>query len=98
MDEDVMDEELSEFNDDENTLVCVGKFDAAGFPIVTSRHLGSLATATLQTLGLAALLNQTIQTEPLKVILMRLDDGSIVRIEPHGNGYIAYLQMPANNG
>jgi len=98
MDEDVMDEELSEFNDDENTLVCVGKFDAAGFPIVTSRHLGSLATATLQALGLAALLNQTIQTEPLEVILMRLDDGSIVRIEPHGNGYIAYLQMPANNG
>jgi len=93
-----MDEELSEFNDDENTLVCVGKFDAAGFPIVTSRHLGSLATATLQALGLAALLNQTIQTEPLEVILMRLDDGSIVRIEPHGNGYIAYLQMPANNG
>ncbi len=93
-----MDEELSQFNDNENTLVCVGKFDAAGFPIVTSRHLGSLATATLQALGLAALLSQTIQSEPLQGILMRLDDGSVMRIEPHGNGYIAYLQMPANDG
>ena len=92
-----MDEELSEFNDNENTLVCIGKFDAAGFPIVTSRHLGPLATATLQALGLAALLNETIQTEPLQEILMRLDDGSVVRIEPNGNGYIAYLQMPATN-
>ena len=90
-----MDEELSQFNDNENTLVCVGKFDAAGFPIVTSRHLGSRATATLQALGLAALLNETIQTEPLQGILMRLDDGSFVRIEPTGNGYLAYLQMPA---
>ncbi len=92
-----MDEEFSQFNDDENTLVCIGKFDAAGFPIVISRQLGPLATATLQALGLAALLNETIQTEPLQGILMRLDDGSIVRIEPTGNGYIAYLQMPATN-
>ena len=88
-----MDEELSQFNEDENTVICVGKFDAAGFPIVTSRHLGSLATATLQALGLAALLNQTIQTEPLQGILMRLEDGSVVRIEPNENGYIAYLQL-----
>lgn len=92
-----MDEEFSEFNDDKSTLACVGRFDAAGFPIVTSRHLGSLATATLQALGLAALLNQTIQDEPLQGILMRLNDGSVVRIEPHENGYIAYLQMPAND-
>ena len=84
MDKDVMDEELSQFNEDENTVICVGKFDAAGFPIVTSRHLGSLATATLQALGLAALLNETIQTEPLQGILMRLEDGSTVRIEPNG--------------
>lgn len=89
-----MDEEFSQFNDDENTLICIGKFDASGFPIVTSRHLESLATATLQALGLAALLNQTIQMEPLQGILMRLEDGSIVRIEPTENGYIAYLQMP----
>ena len=88
-----MDEELAQFNEDENTVICVGKFDAAGFPIVTSRHLGSLATATLQALGLAALLNQTIQTEPLQGILMRLEDGSTVRIEPNENGYIAYLQL-----
>jgi len=89
-----MDEEFSQFNDDENTLTCIGKFDAAGFPIVTSRQLESLATATLQALGLAALLNQTIHMEPLQGILMRLEDGSIVRIEPTENGYIAYLQMP----
>lgn len=89
-----MDEELSRFNEDENTVICVGKFDAAGFPIVTSRHLGSLATATLQALGLAALLNKTIQTEPLQGILMRLEDGSTVRVEPNENGYIAYLQLP----
>jgi hypothetical protein len=89
-----MDEEFSQFNDNENTLICIGKFDAAGFPIVTSRQLESLATATLQALGLAALLNQTIQMEPLQGILMRLEDGSIVRIEPTDNGYIAYLQMP----
>jgi hypothetical protein len=98
VDKDVMDEELSQFKDNENTLVCIGKFDAAGFPIVTSRHLGSLATATLQALGLAALLSQTIQPEPLQGILMRLDDGSIVRIEPNDNGYIAYLQMPTTSG
>lgn len=91
-----MDEELAQFNEDENTVICVGKFDAAGFPIVTSRHLGSLATATLQALGLAALLNETIQTEPLQGILMRLEDGSTVRIEPNENGYIAYLQLPVN--
>ncbi len=91
-----MDEELAQFDDNENTLICVGRFDLAGFPIATSPHLGVLATATLQALGLAALLNQTIQTEPLKGILMRLEDGSIVRIEPSNNGYIAYLQRPAN--
>lgn len=91
----MMDEDISEFNDNENTLVCIGKFDAAGFPIVISRQLGPLATATLQALGLAALLNETIQTAPLQGILMRLNDGSIVRIEPTGNGYLAYLQMPA---
>ena len=91
-----MDEELAQFNEDENTVICVGKFDAAGFPIVTSRHLGSLATATLQALGLAALLNETIQTEPLQGILMRLEDGSTVRIEPNENGYIAYLQLPVS--
>lgn len=89
-----MDEESSQFNDDENTLICIGKFDAAGFPIVTSRQLESLATATLQALGLAALLNQTIHMEPLQGIVMRLEDGSIVRIEPTENGYIAYLQTP----
>jgi hypothetical protein len=92
-----MDEEFSQFNDDENTLICIGKFDAAGFPIVTSRQLESLATATLQALGLAALLNQTIHMEPLQGIVMRLEDGSIVRIEPTENGYIAYLQTPAKN-
>ena len=88
-----MDEEFPQLNDNENTLICIGKFDAAGFPIVTSRQFESLATATLQALGLAALLNQTIHIEPLQGILMRLEDGSIVRIEPTDNGYIAYLQM-----
>ena len=92
-----MDEEFPQFNDNENTLICIGKFDAAGFPIVTSRQWESLATATLQALGLVALLNQTIQMEPLQGILMRLEDGSIVRIEPTDNGYIAYLQMPGKN-
>ncbi len=92
-----MDEEFSQFNDDENTLICIGKFDAAGFPIVTSRQWESLATASLQALGLAALLNQTIHMEPLQGIVMRLEDGSIVRIEPTETGYIAYLQMLGKN-
>ena len=91
-----MNKEISQFNDNENTLVCVGRFDAAGFPIVTSRHLGRMATAALQALGLVALLNETIQTEPLKEIIIRLENGSVVRIEPSENGYIAYLQEPVN--
>jgi predicted regulator of Ras-like GTPase activity (Roadblock/LC7/MglB family) len=90
-----MDEELSRLSEDgEETLICVGKFDVSGFPIVTSRHLGTLATATLQTLSLASLLNQTIQTEPLQELILHQEDGSIVRVEPHEEGFIAYLQMP----
>ncbi len=93
-----MDEELARLSDDsEETLICVGKFDSSGFPIVTSRNLGKLATATLQALSLASLINQTIQTEPLQGLLLRQEDGSVVRVEPHEEGFIAYLQLPKRN-
>jgi hypothetical protein len=88
-------EELFYISEDgEKTLICVGKFDPSGFPIVTSRHFGNLATATLQAISLASLIKQTIQTEPLQHLLLRLADGSIVRVESHEEGFIAYLQMP----
>lgn len=93
-----MDEDLFDLHDDDDdTLICIGKFDAAGFPIITSRSLGGLATATLQALSLASLIGQTIQIEPLQGLLLRQEDGSVVRVDPHEEGFIAYLQVPVKS-
>ncbi len=77
---------------DEDTSVYIGRFDPAGFPIVTSRQFHHHASVTLQAISLVSLIEQTIQSEPLHKILIRHEDGSIVCVEPHEDGYIAYLK------
>jgi hypothetical protein len=77
---------------DGDSSVYIGRFDPAGFPIVTSRHFHHHASVTLQAISLISLIEQTLQSEPLHQILIRHEDGSIVCVEPHVDGYIAYLQ------
>jgi hypothetical protein len=84
------DEDLIPPNED--TSVYIGRFDPAGFPIVTSRHFHHHASVTLQAISLVSLIEQTLPSEPLHQILIRHEDGSIVCVEPHVDGYIAYLQ------
>jgi hypothetical protein len=77
---------------DESTLVCVGKFDPAGIPMITSRHLSQQATVTFQAISLHNLLSEMIQAEPLEAAYIRHEDGSVIRIEPNSDGFIAYLE------
>jgi hypothetical protein len=81
----------TDFNDDESTLICVGKFAATGVPLISSRHLSQQATVTFQAISLHKMFGQLIRDEPLKVAYIRHEDGTIIRIEPHPDGYVAYL-------
>ncbi len=79
--------------DDETTYIYIGRFDPAGFPIVTSRHFHHHASVTLQSISLVALMAQTIRSEPVGQILIRHENGSTVCVEPNIDGYIAYLKQ-----
>jgi hypothetical protein len=79
--------------DNESTLVCIGKFDPNGIPIITSRHLSQYATATFQAISLKKMLAQVLQsTEPLEVAYIRHQDGTTIRIDRNAEGFIAYLE------
>jgi hypothetical protein len=78
--------------DDESTLVCVGKFDPAGVPVITSRHLSQQATVTFQAISLHKMFGQLIRDERLEVAYIHHEDGSVIRVEPNVDGYIAYLE------
>ncbi len=84
------DEDL--IHNNENTYIYIGRFDPAGFPIVTSRHLHHHASVTLQAISLISLIEQILQSEPLHKIVIRHEDGSSIYVEPHVDGYIAYLK------
>jgi hypothetical protein len=81
--------------DNESTLVCIGKFDPAGVPIITSRHLSSYATATFQAISLKKMMGQVLQSsEALEVAYIRHQDGTTIRIDRNEEGFIAYLERP----
>ena len=82
----------TELQGDQDTYVYIGRFDPAGFPIVTSRHLHHHASVTLQAISLVSLMAQSIRSEPLQEILIRHENGSTVYVEPNVDGYIAYLK------
>lgn len=81
-----------ELQGDQDTYIYIGRFDPAGFPIVTSRHFHHHASVTLQAISLVSLMAQSIRSEPLQEILIRHEDGSTVCVEPNVDGYIAYLK------
>jgi hypothetical protein len=78
---------------EESTYIYIGRFDLAGFPIVTSRQFHHHASVTLQAISLVALMAQTIRSEPVGQILIRHDSGLTVCVEPNVDGYIAYLKQ-----
>jgi hypothetical protein len=81
--------------DNESTLVCIGKFDPAGIPIITSRHLSSYATATFQAISLKKMIAQVLQSsDSLDVAYIRHQDGTTIRIDRNVEGFIAYLERP----
>ena len=81
-----------ELQGDQDTYIYIGRFDPAGFPIVTSRHLHHHASVALQAISLVSLIAQSIRSEPLQEIVIRHEDGSTVYVEPNVDGYIAYLK------
>lgn len=82
---------MSMDQDDESTLVCIGKFDPAGTPLITSRHLSQHATVTFQAISLHKMFAQLVRDEPLQAAYIRHEDGSVIRVEPNQDGFIAYL-------
>ncbi len=78
--------------DQEATLTCVGKFDHKGIPQVTSPHLGLQAMVTFQTITLQQMISQLIHNETLQSARIRHKDGSVIRIDRHHQGFIAYLE------
>jgi hypothetical protein len=89
---DLNEDVIHNHEDDEDTFIYIGRFDPAGFPIVTSRQFHYHASVTLQAISLVSLIEQTLQPEPLHKILIRHEDGSVICVEPHVDGYIAYLK------
>ncbi|NJM49352.1 MAG: hypothetical protein HC860_26865 [Alkalinema sp. RU_4_3] len=79
--------------DDSATLVCVGKFDAKGLPLVMSRHLSQQATVTFQALSLDALLSEALQQEQIEGLLIHSKDGTSIRVDRNHEGFIAYLEQ-----
>jgi hypothetical protein len=79
--------------DDSATLVCVGKFDAKGLPLVMSRHLSQYATVTFQALSLEAVLSEALQQEQIEGLLIHSKDGTSIRVDRNHEGFIAYLEQ-----
>ncbi|MEB3295478.1 MAG: hypothetical protein VKJ24_20180 [Synechococcales bacterium] len=80
-----------EFDDLDSTLICVGKFDPVGLPILTSRHLSPQATVTFQAITLKTLFENAIRPEPLQSAYIHSTDGSSIRVERTTDGFVAYL-------
>lgn len=78
--------------DDSATLICVGKFDLKGLPLVMSRHLSQQATVTFQALSLEGLLSEALQQEQIEGLIIHHQDGSLIRVDRNHEGFIAYLE------
>lgn len=76
----------------DKTLTCIGKFDHKGIPQITSPHLGLQAMVTLQVITLQQMIAQLIHNEALQSARIRNKDGSVIRIERHPQGFIAYFE------
>jgi hypothetical protein len=83
--------------DDSVTLVCVGKFDSKGLPLVMSRHLSQQATVTFQALSLDAVLSEALEQEQIEGLLIHSKDGTSIRVDRNHEGFIAYLEQ-TNSG
>jgi hypothetical protein len=77
---------------EEQTLVCVGKFDLNGVPNVTSRHLSQQATVTFQTITLAQMLRELVKNEQLVEAHVYHEDGTKIRVDRSAEGFVAYLE------
>jgi hypothetical protein len=79
--------------DDSTTLICVGKFDANGMPLILSRHLSQQATVTFQAISLEQVLREVLgQEEGIQGLSINHRDGSSIRIDRNSEGFIAYLE------
>lgn len=77
-------------SDEDDTLTYIGRFDAAGSPIVTSRYLCHYASVAFQVLSLANLMQYCTEPGSLQEIVVDYTDDSVVGILPYLDEFIAY--------
>jgi hypothetical protein len=84
-------DQINDAVEEDQTLVCVGKFGLDGVPNVTARRLSPQATVTFQTITLAQMLRELVKNEQLLEAHIDHVDGTRIRVERSAAEFIAYL-------